>query len=725
MNYRDLFIKKEYRSNVDNIVKDFYLPTLSVTKYYDRAVGFFSSSSLAEIATGVASLAEKGGKIRIVASPRLSQEDIEAIKFGYKKREKVICEYIDNELKKPINEYEKKQLNLLANLIADEILDIKIAIVTGNSTIGMYHEKMGLLYDDNSNIIAFSGSMNETFMAYNINYESIDVYCNWESQDSMERVQTKQEAFYRIWNNTEEKIITVDFPDLKDKIISRYKESNVDYKSVNKSFAVSKVSEPFFEYKMNQPKRPDFLKQLRDYQELAIENWKQNNHRGIFVMATGTGKTYTGLAASVELYDHLNGRLALFIVCPQQHLVNQWVEDLKAFNIKPIIGHSGSIQKDYKKRLHKAILNYRLKISDFFCFICTNATFSTEYVQDEIKKLKDNTFLLVDEAHNFGAEHIRETLEFDYDFRLALSATFDRHNDEEGTHALETFFGNKCIEYDIEEAIRNGMLTKYYYYPIAINLTEGELKEYIKLTKKISKCLQKDLFGRTKLSKGGEMIAQERARLVAAAKNKSCALLEKMEEYKMDYNILVYCGAARLFDDEYETQSDTRQIDEITYLLGKRLGMKVAQFTSNESAEKREQIIRNFEEATELQALVAIKCLDEGVNIPSVQTAFILASTTNPKEYIQRRGRVLRTFKGKDYAKIYDFITLPRPLEEINYTTSDELQGDLNLIKNELNRVIEFKRISCNPYDSDKLIEELIEGYNLVDYYEEGEENGN
>lgn len=230
--FKDFCIKKEYRSNTDDIVNDFYLPLLTVSKGYDRAVGFFSSSALAEVAKGISTLVANGGKIRIVASPHLYEEDIKAIELGYRKRDEVISELLIKELKEPVNEHEAKQLNILANLIADKVLDIKIALTENDNKIGMYHEKMGLLYDLSGNTIAFSGSMNESLTAFSINVESIDVYCDWKNQDEKERVQGKKDAFKRIWENEEDKITTKDFPEVKKEIINKYKRTNIDYKNL-------------------------------------------------------------------------------------------------------------------------------------------------------------------------------------------------------------------------------------------------------------------------------------------------------------------------------------------------------------------------------------------------------------------------------------------------------------------------------------------------------------
>lgn len=185
----------------------------------------------------------------------------------------------------------------------------------------------------------------------------------------------------------------------------------------------------------------------------------------------------------------------------------------------------------------------------------------------------------------------------------------------------------------------------------------------------------------------------------------------------------MYCGATKLLEQEYDDDiDDIRQIDFITKKLGDDLNMKVSQFTSKEDNEERKLLKREFEKGDSLQALIAIKCLDEGVNIPMIKAAFILASTTNPKEYIQRRGRVLRLAQGKEYAVIYDFVTFPRPLDTVKQLTVEEMKKDKSLVRNELKRIIEFKDLSLNPYDADKLIDDITEAYDLytdeeVEYY--------
>ena len=719
MSFQELDIKKEYRSLLDSVAKDFYIPLLSQAVKYQRAVGFFSSSSLVEISKGISELAKNGGKIQLVASPYLSDEDIEAIKSGYAMRDQVVKEAIRREMTEGKTPFEKARLNLLANLISDGVLDIKIAFTEDSDRMGMYHEKMGIITDAEGNRVAFAGSMNESATAMTLNYETIDVYCSW--RDEEDRVIAKENAFASIWNDTEPNIKIIDFPELKQEIIEKYKRSVPDFEIDKKEYAPdidTVLHTDLGVYTEYGPKFPEWFK-LHDYQAEAITEWQKRNYRGIFDMATGTGKTYTGLGALTTLSKNIGHKLAAIIVCPYQHLVEQWVEDILKFNIDPIIGYSDSSQKDWPKRLKDAIRDQKLKVrgKEFFCFICTNATFSSDYVQTQLAKIKSDTLLMVDEAHNFGAPYLSCLLYDNYKYRLALSATLDRHNDEEGTAKLYDFFGEKCIEYTLDRAIEEKKLTKYKYYPIVVTLTEEELEAYDNLSYEIGKCIMKGKNGKMKLSSRGEKLALKRSRIVAGAKNKLTMLEEVIQPYIHDKHILVYCGATKGLEQNQDCtdvdSEDIRQIDAVTDLLGNKLGMEVSQFTSKESVEEREVLKREFSAGDTLKVLIAIKCLDEGVNIPKIKTAFILASTTNPKEYIQRRGRVLRLAEGKEYAEIYDFITLPYDTESVTSLTEAQVKRNSTLVKNELRRAEEFSRIAVNMVESASLIDEIKDAYGI------------
>lgn len=729
MSLKDISIKQEYRSLSDDIVNVFYIPLLQEATLYQRAVGFFSSSALIELTKGICGLVKNKGKIKLIASPRLSEEDIEAINNGLKKKEEVIEEILIRNLENHYGDFQEERLNLLSNLIASGVLEIKIAFLNSLNEIAMYHEKMGLITDSYGNSVAFSGSMNESFNAFKQNYESIDVFTSWSESSS--RVKNKINIFNSMWNNTEVGIQVLEFPKVSKAILDKYKLNDIlDLELDSKQFSNGQITLPPETVIIEDPNIPHIPSsvKIRDYQNQAIENWAKNNYCGIYDMATGTGKTYTALASIVRLYNDLNGRLAVIIVCPYQHLVEQWKEDVFLFGFNPLICYSASKTKDWRKKLEDRVNRFNRGSRKHFCLITTNATFITPFMQEQITKLKGNLLIVADEAHNLGASRIKERLPLNFKYRLALSATINRHSDEDGTKAIFDYFGNKCIEYTLEQAIKANMLTPYYYHPVLVYLDSDELDRYITITEKISKSLSIDETGKFILNEYTKMLLIQRARLIAGTKQKTIKLEELIrDKYINDSQMLVYCGATTINDVDYKEDSpdnvELRQIEAVLSILGNKLNMKVRKFTSEEDAEERENIKRHFSNSGILQCLVAIRCLDEGVNIPGIKTAFILASSTNPKEYIQRRGRVLRKAEGKKYAEIYDFITLPFKLDEIGSFDNNILLNTRGLAKREIIRMKDFASIALNPSDSDLLIYDIQSkfGINILseenDYY--------
>ncbi len=713
MNYEGLTILRGYKTNKNDVVKEFYIPVLKQSVLYKRAVGFFSSTALIELSKGISGLVRNGGKIKFIVSPLLSAEDIDAINKGYEARD-IVHEALLREFREPQNNSDVERLGWLSQLIAAGILEIKVAFTPPQKVSGMYHEKIGVLYDGNGNKIAFTGSMNETINAFHNNYESIVVFNSLVATDA-QRVIDLENDFDSLWAGREKNITVLDFPKIvQDRLKPYEKHSSKDGKEQLQQFE----QEDLLELQPIQAGTPAIPRgvSLHEYQTDAIDTWVENDFRGIFDMATGTGKTYTGLGAAVKLYN-IKRRLAVIIVAPYQHLVDQWVEDIVQFNMRPIIGYSSSPQKDWKKRLTDAVFDYQqLGIIDTLCFVTTNATFSSKFVQNTLNDLGSETLLIIDEAHNFGSGHLSLSLNPKFDYRLALSATLERHGDPVGTQILKSYFGPKCIEYDLNRAIREGKLTPYYYHPVLVYLEEDELEKYKDLSYKISRECHVNKYGELKITENGKRLLLARARLVAGARQKLAVLREVMKPYVNDSHMLVYCGATKVDTFENDTfdsdEEGERQIVAVSKILGNELGMKVTHFTSSESAAEREIIKRKFADTDPYQAIVAIKCLDEGVNIPSIKTAFILASTTNPKEYIQRRGRVLRLAPKKPYAVIYDFVTLIKPLSEVDQYASDYMCGRA-LAKRELSRLIEFGSIALNSRDSDKLITDIEETYDL------------
>ncbi|MBU1142064.1 MAG: DEAD/DEAH box helicase family protein [Firmicutes bacterium] len=715
MSFKDLKINNFYRSHNSDIARDFLTPVMMKSVNYRRAVGFFSSSSLIRTSYGMSMIAKNGGNIKLIVSPRLSKEDVEAIEYGYSTREEAIERALLKEFDMVFDINQLNRLNLLSHLISSNVLDIKVAVTLNTNSIGMYHEKIGYLEDSEENKVAFMGSLNESNNSFSDNFESIVVFKSWESE---ERTEELISFFDQLWDKPEEvtNIKIYNFPSaVKNKII-KYKKND---------FLLEE--EFFFEEEFHLKEDSEITSNndnkevgLHDYQIEAIESWIDNNARGIFDMATGTGKTYTAFGAIKKLLEAMENRLAVVMICPLQHLVEQWEEEAEKFGIFPITGFSSSNQKDWFTKLENCVIDYNDGIIDQFYFFTTNSTFKSKKVQKILSRLNDNSLFIADEAHNIGASELSKSLLDNFKFRLALSATVDRHRDVEGTSVIYDYFGKKCIEYDLERAIKEKKLTPYKYYPIIVNLNPDELAKYLELTREIGRNMISNN-GTTKLNKYGEFKAIERARLIAGAENKISELKQYMSGYINKYNILVYCGTAMMntIDDDKE---EIKQINYVCDVLGNELGMRIDKYTSQESVAERKTIKQRFEKGDNIQALVAIKCLDEGVNIPSIKTAFILASSTNPREYIQRRGRVLRLFDGKDFAEIFDFITLPVHIDSENIDL-EIVKSSKSLLLNEINRVSTFAKSSLNPTNSEFVIEKIRDKFKLdefdVVYYEE------
>lgn len=448
---------------------------------------------------------------------------------------------------------------------------------------------------------------------------------------------------------------------------------------------------------------------LMDYQENAITAWKNMKYCGFYDMATGTGKTFTALASISQLAKDVNNNLAIFIVCPYKHLVDQWEDDVIIWGATPIIGHSDSHDKDWESKLIKSYKRYKQNGKPFIC-ITTNRSFTGTCIQDIMDNIQPemNILLVIDEVHNFGAEYLRKKLPGKVKYRLGLSATIERHMDKAGTDALMDYFGEKCIVYGIDEAIKDGKsLCPYQYHPICVFLTEDEKNKYEVLTRRLKDYI---IFedGVATISEAGKVILFQRSRILAGAINKKYKLIELIEPYVGQKNILVYCGATN------DVESEKKQVDEITEQLN-NMGIVTHRFTAEENAAERLEIKKMYA-AGMYQALTAIRCLDEGVNIPGIETAFILSSSRNPKEYVQRRGRLLRKSPGKEKAVIYDFVIMPTPLSRIKFGDFDL---DKNVVLGELARVHEFGRLSLNSAESDIFISEILEAYGVENSFGE------
>lgn len=434
---------------------------------------------------------------------------------------------------------------------------------------------------------------------------------------------------------------------------------------------------------------------LRKYQHQAVANWLENKGRGTLKMATGSGKTIIALAIAVELYQQI-GLQVLLILCPFRHLVTQWSRECQKFSLQPVIAMTRV--DEWQGELSNQLYNLSINSQPFLTIITTNSTLMSEGFQSQLKYFPAKTLIVGDEAHNLGSTRLESCLPRNIGLRLALSATPERQYDELGTEALLNYFG-KIIkpEFTLADAIAQGALVRYLYYPVLVELTAAETAEYAKLTKRIGWSLSKN----PSLSDNSTLtpLLTRRSRLIAAAANKLTCLEELMRSRLHTSHTLFYCGDGSLDDD-------TRQIDAVTHLLGNKLGYRVNTYTTDTSLAERERLRRQFESG-ELQGLVAIRCLDEGVDIPAIKTAVILASSSNPRQFVQRRGRILRPHPGKQQAILFDTIVIPPTLERETW------EVEKNLLRKELQRFLTFAELADNAAEATKQLLDLYQSYKL------------
>jgi DNA phosphorothioation system restriction enzyme len=450
--------------------------------------------------------------------------------------------------------------------------------------------------------------------------------------------------------------------------------------------------------------------QLREYQRVAVDNWFANQGRGTLKMATGSGKTITALAIATELYNKINLQV-LLVICPYCHLVNQWARESEKFGLKPILAFDNA--RTWQKKLAAGL--YEVRSGDslpdscasrlFLTIITTNATLMLDSLRSQIRYFPEKTLIIGDEVHNLGAPRLGESLPRNIGLRLALSATPERHFDEQGTETILDYFGPVLQpELTLADAIRQKALVHYLYYPILVELTESETRKYSYLTKKIGWALS----GEEKIEPNDALttLLMQRARLIGAAANKLTALRELMIHRLDTSHTLFYCGDGAI--EAGARRSNHRQLTETAKLLGSELGYRINTYTAATPLAERERLRQQFESG-ELQGLVAIRCLDEGVDIPAIRHAVILASSSNPRQFVQRRGRILRPHPGKERATLFDMIVLPPDLGR------ESLEVERNLLRKELKRFLEFADLADNAGEARVKLVRIQKRYGLLD----------
>lgn len=670
---------------------------------YRRAAWYFTSAGLALAARGVASLASRGGKMQLVVSPHLEPDDVTALQSAIDNPAEALRSIAARTLADIEDALIKERLNALAWLAAAGLLEIKLALrldQQGRFSRGIYHEKAGIFVDSTGHQVTFSGSSNETAGGLVENFESIKVFCSWK--DSEGRVQEEIDNFEDLWNDSTPGLRVIEFSGAGRDLLERYRDPD----RPPAGLSIYGVKEPGPQTEFRPPRGFD----LRSYQADAIRAWSKAGGKGILAMATGVGKTLTALVLASKVAEK-NKPLVLIVVCPFINLCRQWIREMAAFGLSPTPCFEG--RDRWQADLEEGYQRLAVGLSQVHAIVATNATFLSEsfqaHMRPRVASGAAHHLLIADEVHNLGAERVREVLPDGISMRLGLSATPERHYDPIGTSAVLTYFGGIIYEYPLSQAIAEGRLCRYRYYPVPVELTDAEADAYEEITLKLARFFRGDETNE-EVQQMALRLLIKRARLLAGAVNKLEALNRVIASLpERPHKAIFYCGDGRTTDAI--TEDEVRQIQAVSHLLGEKHGLRVRNFTYRESPQEREEILRDLGSGF-LDGVVAIRCLDEGIDLPDLQMGFLLASSTNPRQFVQRRGRLLRKAPGKTRAIIYDFIVQPPDLG--GRVDDDGFNMERSFFQRELNRIVEFCRMAENGPEALHFLHELRLKYNLI-----------
>ncbi len=699
MSFKDLQLKRGYRSTKDDILNDFYIPVLTEAVSYDRIAGYFSSASLSVAARGIAGLIRNNGRMRLITSPELTDKDYELFNAYFDENNPSSEQVFLRHLEDLENLLYQDHLRALCWLLEQDKLEIKIAIPTTDNEIdvsGLFHLKTGILRDKEGDTLTFSGSVNETASAWSLNREEFKVFLSSDTE-SAEFSRIDKDNFDSLWSGMDDDVRVIDLPDSVRNELIRRSPKNIE-EVLDRIGGGSKTMP-------EKTKTPYERLGLFDNQEEAVQAWFANDRSGIFEMATGTGKTRTAIGCMIQCFEQNIVNLVV-ISAPQNTILTQWEKEIKQTGLGSYecITCDSSNPAWHLDVYDNLLALYGNRNSRLIIFT-THRTLSSEaFIKiNEETKNSSHKLLICDEVHGIGAKESRAALLSDYELRLGLSATPSRWFDEYGTKTIMDFFGKIVYSFPISEALttlnpitNKPYLVHYYYYPIFVTLNMEEIEEYLNLTKKIVRGFNTS-HSLDEKSDWLEMLMYKRADIYKKAIDKLAKFKRLVNEIDTSNTIVFTCD---------------KHIEHVLAILSEAK-IRCHPFTENEGTRplpkygglsQRDYIIKGFVEQ-DYSALVAIKCLDEGVDIPCANTAIIMTSSGNPREYIQRIGRVIRPNKGKYSARIYDFIVKP------SFDLFDEeLQSVERIVfEKEMTRVSEISKNAINSMDVYTIIYKEIE----------------
>lgn len=730
----------------------FFSEALCNSIRFDLKLGFFSSSAINVLSDGFATFLYNGGRMRMIINDILSEDDLDAMLAG---ESGLDIPFFDlsrlDEVSRILTKRDKHFFECLAWLIRNKRIDIKIIVPKYGQ--GISHSKCGI-FGDGFNKVAFDGSCNFTRTAMLKNMESITAFCDWDGQGDERKIADIEEDFERTFDGNDENVNYLDASTIKGYISTSCKNKDIQELLLDEKELISEDLEgdklsrsikavltrarnkvtSLIETKKKEEEEegiPRFpFSEPRDYQKEAYEKWKENGQKGLFAMATGTGKTLTSLNCLLHIYEKSKYYKAIILV-PTLTLVDQWEEECKRFHFKNIIkvcSHNSRWKSEVDAIKLSEELGYSGKETSYV-IIATYSSFARENVFHDLTSFRRKTYkqllLIADECHNMGSGRILARLDgINFLRRIGLSATPRRQYDNEANEALMDFFGCKdgyTFEYTMRDAIDNGFLCRYRYYPHLIKLSSEEMEEYIRISLQLVKFYnrKKDSFSQS--NDALKRLLLKRKRIIHKASAKADVFRQIMEQrYKEKGNLkytLVYVPEGSRPDDNSSddyTKSETIEDDDYTNHLIDQYTSIVRDISPTTTVRKfvsgmdgRDVILEQFAKG-EIEVLTSMKCLDEGVDVPRSEFAVFCSSTGNPRQFIQRRGRILRKHPEKHMAIIHDLVVAPMVSAEL-----DSYDMEKRMLENELKRVRDFASLSENIDTAYTELEEILSYYYL------------
>ena len=707
---KDIKFKTLYSSGEKESPVSFFSQALSNSVRFDLGLGFFSSASINVLNYGFAKFISNGGRMRLYINQFLSDEDFRALTSSPSTiEEKVIQDF--HALLKVLSKRNEHFFNCLSYLIYTDRISIRIVIP---KTGGIAHQKFGIFTDADGDQVAFNGSLNMTASALlSKNIETISCIFSWKGGE--DAIQEYEEVFKRFFEGNDENVTVIPAERLTKEIVKAFpskeeKQLIEDEEELSKelSFTSQRAGAPEEPRASSEPRFP-YPAGAFDYQKEAYQNWKNNGCTGIFAMATGTGKTITSLNCALEEY-RLSGKYRILILVPSNDLVNQWIVEVGKFNYQNIYVVNGKV--DWRRQLIELRDDFSYGIESNYVIISTYASFTNPTFQSLIQKLNEPEMILIaDEAHNVGSEAVRKAFDvLPISKRIALSATPNRVYDPEGTAAIESYFHDippYCYSFSMERAIREKRLMHYMYYPKLAFLDSDEMGNYLKLTKRLLTFYDPKAKNFTDSPEVQELLMR-RKRIIHKAKDKYRVFSNIVDEV-VDLDKAHYCFVYTPEGVDYESGDEERIINKMQAIVSKsHPEIKTNTFLGGDS-EKKDKL-KAFAEG-KIDMLFAMKCLDEGVDVPRAEVGIFTSSTGNPRQFIQRRGRLLRKHPDKNFAYIYDTIVVP---DFKNYpAASGAYEMERSLVRNEMMRVAYFASLSDNYWNTVNELSPVLSYYNL------------